>query len=93
MTEQPQDTTQSLLTFPCYFPIKVMGEQDADLETFVNKTLEKHVSDKASIEIRTRESKHKNYLSVTATFNVQSQQELDTIYKALAENKAIKFIL
>ena len=86
-------TAKTHLTFPCTFPIKVMGEQDAGLEDFVKETLEKHIQASDSIEMQSRHSTHKNYISITATFTANSKEELDNLYKLISANPAVKMVL
>lgn len=84
---------ENLLTFPCHFPIKVMGLADANLENFVKKTLEKELTEPETLKIESRSSTHQNFISVTATFTATSKKELDSVYKYITANPAVKFVL
>lgn len=83
----------NLFEFPCTFPIKTMGEADAGLEELVQDVLEKHVSNKDSIELTVRESGAGNYISVTAKFTAESKAQLDQIYQELSTNDKVKMVL
>lgn len=87
------DTVDTYLTFPCTFPIKIMGKQDAGLEDFIKETLKNNVQAPETIEIQSRHSKHKNYISITATFTAHSKEELDNLYNLISANPAVKMAL
>ncbi len=84
---------QTLLAFPCRFPIKVMGKKDAGLEDFVKKVLHNHVKDISTLEYKTRDSSDGNYVSITALFIADSKAQLDKIYHAISHNKNVKMVL
>lgn len=94
MTDTPNTPAQeSLLTFPCCFPMKVMGLPNGDLENFVQDVLKQHLQEPETIELKSRESSHQKYISVTATFTATSKKELDHIYRIITDNPAVKFVL
>ena len=84
---------ESLLTFPCQFPIKVMG---ARCEGFVGAIT--HIAqqfdpafDAGTVELR--ESKGGNYLGVTVTVNATSREQLDELYRTLSTHPMVKVVL
>lgn len=81
------------LTFPCTFPIKVMGKPDAALESFVKKTLKDTIKNPKSIKLETRHSKYQNYISITATFTAESKKELDQLYQLISSHPDVKVTL
>ena len=78
-----QNTDETLLEFPCQFPIKAMGRDDGAFETLVVEIVRKHAPDLTETAIQTRPSKAGNYLSVTVTVCATSRQQLDNIYLEL----------
>ena len=80
-------------TFPCTFPIKIIGLPNVGLEEFVKGTLEEHVEEPTSIDIKVRESSNGNYISVTATFTAHSKEQLDKIYRKMTAHKHVKMVL
>lgn len=78
-----QNTDETLLEFPCQFPIKAMGRDDGAFETLVIEIVRKHAPDLTETAIQTRPSKAGNYLSVTVTVRATSRQQLDNIYLEL----------
>lgn len=86
-------TTESLLTFPCQFPIKVMG---AHAEGFVGAVT--HIArqfdptfDATTVELR--ESKGGKYLGVTVTVTATSKEQLDELYRTLSTHPMVKLVL
>ena len=84
---------QSLIEYPCDFPIKVMG---ANVEGFV--TAVTHVArqfdpgfDASTVEIRP--SKGGNYLGVTITVRATSRPQLDALYRTLTTHPMVKMVL
>lgn len=82
-----------LLQFPCDFPIKVMGRDEADFETGVVSIFEQHLGPIAPARINTRPSSSGNFLSVTVTVRAESQEQLDALYRALSEHEKVLFCL
>jgi len=83
----------SLIEYPCRFPIKVMG---AKAEGFVHAvtTVARQFDptfDAATIELR--ESKGGNYLGVTITITATSREQLDELYRTLSTHPMVKVVL
>lgn len=77
-------TEETLLEFPCQFPIKVMGKTGDEFELAVLEIFRRHVPDLADDAIKQRPSSKGNYLSITVTFNATSKVQLDAIYMDLS---------
>jgi hypothetical protein len=85
---------KKLLEFPCLFPIKIMGINDPDLIAEVVAIVSRHTSHfNPDADIVIKESKHGNYLSITANITATSQKQLDTIYLELNGHKLVKVTL
>jgi putative lipoic acid-binding regulatory protein len=85
--------TDTLLKFPCEFPLKVVGDSTFDIEDLVRTTLDKNLSHTQDIEITVRESSAGKYTSVTALFIAQDKAELDSIYTKLSGHDKVKMVL
>lgn len=80
---------ESLLEFPCEFPIKMMGrESDSFRETAI-VLIEKHMGKIAENAISTTPSRKGNFISVTITVVAESQEQLDNIYRDLTGHEEI----
>ncbi|QWF71374.1 DUF493 domain-containing protein [Methylomonas paludis] len=75
--------TESLLEFPCQFPIKVMGKSHADFDAMVVEVVRRHVDDISEGAVTSRPSKAGNYTAVTVVIEATSRAQLDAIYMEL----------
>ncbi len=81
------------LTFPCEFPIKVMGPADADLEQEVIAIIERHTSKEELLGMSTRPSRAGKYCSITIRLHATSRQQLDDIYRDLSASELVLMAL
>ena len=85
--------TESLIEYPCKFPIKVMGTKVDGLVhavTLITKQFDP-AFDASTIELR--ESKGGKYLGVTITVNATSREQLDELYRTLSTHPMVKVVL
>lgn len=90
MTDQANET---LLQFPCEFPIKIMGKNHIDFETAVITIINRHVEDFPEGALTSRTSKNGTYLSITVTIQAQSKDQLDNIYRELSAHELVMMAL
>jgi len=83
----------TLLEFPCQFPIKAMGLASNDFDAIVVSLIRPHVNDILEGAVKTRASSNGKYLSVTVTFTATSKAQLDTIYHALTGDNRVMTVL
>ncbi len=75
----------TLLEFPCQFPLKAMGRDEEDFESLVTGIILSHAEKSAGEAITTNLSSSGKYLSVTVTIDAQSKDQLDRIYQDLTD--------
>jgi len=80
-----QSPEQSLLEFPCRFPVKAMGRQSDEFEALVTGLVCAHAEIWPDEPVRSVPSKAGNFVSVTVVIEARSRQQLDTIYQALTD--------
>lgn len=85
--------TESVLEFPCSFPIKAMGRATPDLEAIVLGIVARHVPDLDPDAARVRASSGGKWLSVTVTIEAQSRAQLDAIYQDLTAHESVIWAL
>lgn len=93
MVDETPDDEESLLKFPCEFPIKAMGRATPELEIAVLEIMHRHVPDLGEGAVRTRQSRNGNYLSITVTIQARSREQLDAIYMELTSCEHIVFAI
>ena len=89
---QPQQP-ESLLTFPCVFPIKVMGRREDGFAQVVTDIVLRHAPDFHPETIEMRSSKNGRYLSLTVTLNAKSREQLDALYSELSRHPMVLMVL
>jgi putative lipoic acid-binding regulatory protein len=83
----------TLLDFPCDFPIKIMGARsDGFAQTMVEIVL-RHAPDFVAESVDMRTSSSGNYLSVTCTIRATSRPQLDALYRELSGHPLVKVVL
>ena len=83
--ENGRDQQETLLEFPCTFPVKAMGRDDGDFEALITKIISKHAETSAGVPVTTNTSSSGSYLSVTVTIEAVSKAQLDRIYHDLTD--------
>jgi len=84
---------ESPLTFPCQFPIKVMGLNTGTFENEVFMIANRLIPNLGETAIKSRPSSSAKYLSVTVTFMAQSREQLDDLYRAFNKLSDVKMVL
>ncbi|MDR2188265.1 MAG: DUF493 domain-containing protein [Azonexus sp.] len=83
----------SLLEFPCAFPLKIMGRAHDDLAAGVLAIVRRHAPDFDGATMETRASAQGNYLSLTCTVRATSKPQLDALYRDLTAHPLVKVVL
>lgn len=84
---------ESLLKFPCEFPIKIMGITRDDFAQTILEIVHRHAPDYDGATMEMRSSSAAKYLSLTCTINAQSQTQLDDLYRELSSHPMVKMVL
>jgi uncharacterized protein len=89
----PDPTTDSLLTFPTDFPIKVMGKtQPAFGQTMLEIVL-RHAPDYRGDTMELRASSGGQYVSLTFTIRATSREQLDALYREMSSHPMVAMML
>jgi putative lipoic acid-binding regulatory protein len=88
-TGNKQPDAENLMEFPCRFPLKVFGYNDAGFERKMLKLLREFCDESTSFEVKKNESKKGKYQSLTITFIAQSREQMDAIYQALSDSEDV----
>lgn len=87
------DSEESLLTFPCDFPIKVMGKAEPGFDAIVAELVRRHAPDLSEGAITSRSSSGGKWISVTVVLKAESKAQLDAIYLDLTAHEKIVMAL
>ena len=87
------ETKESLLEFPCPFPLKIMGARHDEFAQTILSVVQQHDPgfDGATMEMRA--SSGGKYISLTCTVTATSQEQLDNLYRALTSHPMVKVVL
>jgi putative lipoic acid-binding regulatory protein len=83
----------TLLEFPCEFPLKIMGKADDGLAQVVLDIVTLHAPDFDGATMEMRASSGGNYISLTCTVIATSKPQLDALYTDLSGHPLIKVVL
>ena len=93
MVEKNDNITETLIEFPCDFPIKVMGETHDDFAAEIIRTIQTQLPSFNATKIEMRGSSGGKYISLTCTVHVTTKAQLDDVYRALSAHPMVKFAL
>ncbi|MGB5247746.1 MAG: DUF493 domain-containing protein [Woeseia sp.] len=83
------DNDQTLLEFPCDFPIKMMGRDHPPFHEAARAIIEQHAGSIDESTLRAASSSNGRFISLTITIRAESQQQLDAIYMDLSAHNEI----
>lgn len=81
---------ESLLEFPCDFPLKVMGKDTDTFRELAVEIVARHASAEAPA---VRPSRDGRYVSMSFTIRAESRDQLDALYRELSANDDVLFVL
>ena len=81
------------MVFPCEFIVKAIGLQADDLAEYTHGLIVRHAPDLKMEHLQVRASSKGKYLSVSATINAVSREQLDNIYRELSSDPRILYTL
>jgi uncharacterized protein len=84
---------ETLLEFPCDFPLKIMGATREGFAQAIVAVVLKHAPDFDAAGVEMRPSKAGNYLSLTCTIRATSKPQLDALYRELTAHPWVKIVL
>ena len=83
----------SLLQFPCEFPIKIMGQRQDGFAQAMLEVVLRHAPDFDAAAMEMRPSAKGNYMSLTCTIRAVSRAQLDALYGELSAHPPVKVVL
>ncbi len=84
---------ETLIEFPCAFPIKIMGRESVKFRVLARALVEKHTGPIADDAIYSSLSRNESFVSITITITAQSQQQLDDIYREITSHDDVLMAL
>jgi putative lipoic acid-binding regulatory protein len=84
---------ETLMEFPCRFPIKAMGKFDDGFEGRITAIVLNHADLWPGESVRAALSKAGNYISITVVVEATSRDQLDAIYQELTDCEQVLMAL
>lgn len=84
---------ESLLEFPCEFPIKIMGERRDEFAQAMVEIVTRHAPDFVATRVEMKASTNGKYLSLTCTIQATSRAQLDDLYRELSAHPLVSIVL
>ena len=84
---------ETILEFPCEFPIKLMGRDTPSFRNTVRSLVEQHTGRLSDDAIQSSLSRNGRFISITITVNAQSRQQLDDIYRDATDHAEVLMAL
>ncbi|MEY2993554.1 MAG: hypothetical protein RL357_489 [Pseudomonadota bacterium] len=92
MTTQPPQS-ESLIEYPCRFPIKVMGAQHPEFVDAIVSVAQQFEPEFDATTVSINTSKGGNYVGLTLAVWVTHREQLDNLYRALTGHPMVKVVL
>jgi putative lipoic acid-binding regulatory protein len=87
------DPKDSLIEYPCDFPIKVFGEAQPGFEQAIAMVVKNHDPGFDAAGIVARNSSKARYICLTCTVRATSREQLDNLYRDLTSHPMVKTVL
>ncbi|MFZ2161587.1 MAG: DUF493 family protein [Sideroxyarcus sp.] len=87
------DPKDSLIEYPCDFPLKVFGEANPGFAQAIAVVVQGHAPDFDAASIEMRSSSNAKYISLTCTIRATSREQLDNLYRDLTSHPMVKMVL
>lgn len=86
-------SADSLIEYPCDFPIKVMGRAQPGFSEAVLGVIAAHAPDFDATSMTIKTSKAGTYVSATCVIRATSRAQLDALYQALCDHPLVVMVL
>ena len=84
---------ETLLEFPCEFPVKAMGLACDEFEIAVLEIINRHVDKLPENALTIKPSKNGKYSAITITITAHSKEQVDAIYMDLTACELVSIAL
>ena len=85
--------TDSLIEYPCEFPIKVFGQSQQGFAQAVMEVVLRHDPDFQPATLQMKSSSKARYLSLTCIVRATSREQLDALYQELCDHPMVVMVL
>jgi putative lipoic acid-binding regulatory protein len=79
----PSDVQETLMEFPCDFPLKVFVKPESDVDQQILTLLEPHVGALPLSAVQRKVSRTGKFISLTVNFTATGKPQVDAVFAAL----------
>lgn len=87
------DADAPRISFPCDYPVKVVGEAHDTFEETVVAIAARHDPTITPARVSSRASRSGNYLSVTVTLTAASEEQIRALFTELQQLESVRLVL
>ncbi len=84
---------ESILKFPCEYPLKLMGRDEPGFHAAVRSILKDHLGELDDECVSARSSQNGKFVALTVTFTATSREQLDALYHDLSDSNQVLIAL
>ncbi|MEY3864644.1 MAG: hypothetical protein RL234_135 [Pseudomonadota bacterium] len=88
-----KEAPESLIQYPCDFPIKVMGKATPEYLPAIIHIAKQFDPTFNESKVEQRPSKDGNYLGITLPITATSREQLDELYRTLSTHPMVSVVL
>ena len=85
----PYDVQETLMEFPCAFPLKVFVKPVNDVDQQILALIEPHVGKLPLSAVQRKVSRTGKFISLTVNFTATSKPQVDAIFAALGDSELV----
>lgn len=83
----------TLLEFPCDFPVKIVGRADPGFEAMATEIVARHAGPLQPDHVRGRPSRDGKFVALTCLIRAESKPQLDALYEELSRHPDVLMVL
>lgn len=87
MSDEPR------ITYPCDYPIKVVGDAHPDFHDEVRQVVERHDPTMTNERISQKMSRKGNFVSISFMLVAESEQQISALFAELKEIEYVRMVL
>ena len=92
-SSKDKEQEESLIDFPCDFPVKVMGSSIPEFHACIHKIAKKHDPEYSEDDTKQNVSKTGKYVSLTLNIHAKDKAQLDKIYQEFTDHELVLWAL
>lgn len=88
-----KNSDQPVITFPCDYPIKVIGDLTPDFKDFVTRVAQRHDPQLREANISVNTSRNGRFLSVRLVIRATGEPQISALFTELKESGRVRMVL